>query len=129
MPMPRSTARRVSDETEGFVNLSKQVGIYCSPEKWEMIRRRARKAKMSISRFGELCCRRAASENGSSLPPQPPGHPLELSEVEQRRLYEDMRALSQSRSIVVHAPGGAKATLRTQEVVRFLRLSERAEGT
>ena len=129
MPMPRSTPRRVSDETEDFVKLSKQVGIYSSPEKWEMIRRRAKKAKMSTSRFGELCCRRAASENGTSLPPQPPGHALELSEDEQRRLYEDMRALSQSGRVVVHAPGGAKATVRMWEVVRFLRLCERAEGT
>lgn len=127
--MPRSTARRVSDETEAVVKLSKQVGIYCTPDNWETIRRRAKKANTSISRFGELCCRRAASEQGSSLPPQPPGHALELSEVEQRQLYDDMRALSRSGHIVVHAPGGAKATLRTQEVVRFLRLAERAEGT
>lgn len=126
--MTRSTARPVSDETEDIVKRSKQVGIYSVPDDWETIRRLAKKAKMSISRYGELCCRRAANEQGSPLPPQPPGHALELSEVEQRQLYEDMRALSQSGRIAVRAPGGAKATLRTQDVVRFLRLSERAEG-
>lgn len=117
------------DETEDIVKLSTPVGIYSSPEKWETIRRRAKKAKMPISRFGELCCRRAASENGSSPPLQPPGHAVELPEDEQRRLYDDMRVLSQSGRVVVHAPGGGKATVLSHEVVRFLVLSEREEGT
>ena len=107
--------------------LAKQRGIYCSAEKWEKIGRRARKAKMSISGFVILCCRRAASE--SVPPPEPPGHPLVLPEDAQRRLHEDSRVLAQSASIAVPAPGGGKATLLIHEVVRFLLLSERARET
>lgn len=106
-----------------------QVGIYSACKTWALIKRRAKKQKMTISRFGELCCRRAASENGSSLPPEPPGQSLELPEEEQRRLYEDMRALSQSGRVVIHAPGGGKATVLSHELVRFLALSEREAGT
>ena len=111
------------------MNLAKQRGIHCSSEKWEMIRRRAKKAHMKISRFGELCCRLAASKSDLSPSPAPPGHPLVLPEDDQRVLYENMRALSQAGRIVIHAPGGSKATVGMREVVRFLHLSERAQGT
>ena len=99
---PGSTARSISDETEHAVILAKQRGVYCSPEKWERIRRRAKRTRMKISRFVVLCCSRAASE---SVPPEPPGHPLALPEDAQRRLHEDSRVLARSASIAVRAPG------------------------
>ena len=67
------------------MSLAKRRGIHCTPEKWERIRHRARKAKLSISRFGELCCRRAVEALGAP-PSEPPGHPLALPEDGQRRL-------------------------------------------
>ena len=67
------------------MRLAKQRGIHCTPENWERIRRRARKDNETISRFGELCCRRAAEALGAP-PSVPPGHPLALPEDDQRRL-------------------------------------------
>ena len=61
------------------MRLAKQRGIHCTPENWERIRRRARKDNETISRFGELCCRRAAEALGAP-PSAPPGHPLALPE-------------------------------------------------
>ena len=67
------------------MSLAKQRGIYSTPEKWERVRRRARKNNETISRFGERCCRRAAEALGAP-PSAPPGHPLALPEDDQRRL-------------------------------------------
>ena len=103
--------------------LAKKRCIYCSPEKWEKIRRRARKAKEKISAFIVLCCRQAAS---ASAPPEPPGHPLALSEDAQRRLHEDSRVLARSTHIVVAVQGGGTVTLALHEAVRILLLSEGA---
>ena len=74
------------------MRLAKQRGIHCTPENWERIRRRARKANETISRFGELCCRRAAEALGAP-PSAPPGHPLALPEDDQRRLLVVKHAL------------------------------------
>jgi len=104
--------------------LSRKRGIYCLPEKWKRIRRRARKAGLPISRLVVLCCQRAAS--GSGVPPEPPGHRVGLPEDVQRRLLKDCGVLARSGRVVVRAPGGGKATLAIHEVVRFLLLSERA---
>ena len=106
--------------------LAKKRCIYCSPEKWERIRRRARKAGIPRSRLVVQCCRRAA--NGDA-PPEPPGQPVALPEDTQRRLHEDSRVLARSTSVSVHAPGGGKAALAIHEVVRFLLLSEEAPGS
>ena len=105
------------------MNLARQRGIHCTPEKWERIRRRARKAKMPISRFGELCCRRAAEQAGAPES-APPGYPLALPEDEQRRLLADSLALARVGGIPVEAPGGERVVLPVGAVVRFLRLSE-----
>ena len=67
------------------MRLAKQRGIHCTPENWERIRRRARKDNETISRFGELCCRRAAEALGAP-PSVPPGHPLALPVVRRHRL-------------------------------------------
>lgn len=105
------------------MNLAKQRGIHCTPEKWERIRRRARKARMPISRFGELCCRRAAEQAGAPVS-APPGHPLALPEDEQRRLLADSLALARSASVPVEAPGGDRVVLPAGAVIRFLALCE-----
>ena len=109
------------------MNLAKQRGIHCTPERWERIRRRARKARLPISRFGELCCRRAAAE-ADAEPPASPGHPLALSEEDQRRLLDDSRALSGWGRIAVEAPGGERLVLPLDAVIRFLRLCDEADG-
>ena len=114
------------DEAENAVILAKKRCIYCSPEKWEKIRRRARKAGMPISRLFILCCRHAASANA---PPEPPGHPLALPEDTQRSFHEDSRILVRATSIAAHAPGGGNATLAIHEVLQFLLLSEGARGS
>ena len=103
--------------------LAKKRCIYCPPENWEKMRRRAKKDRLSISRLVILCCRQAGSGSASS---EPPGHPLSLPEDTQRRLHEDSRVLARSRSIVVAAEGGEKALLAIHEVVRFLLLCEEA---
>ena len=105
------------------MNLAKQRGIHCTPEKWERIRRRARKAKLPISRFGELCCRRAA-EGAGAPPSAPPGHPLALPEDDQRRLLADSLAVKRRTSVSVEAPGGERVVLPLDAVIRFLRLNE-----
>ena len=105
------------------MNLARQRGIHCTPEKWERIRRRARKARMNISRFGELCCRRAAEQAGAPEP-APPGHPLALPEDVQRRLLADSLAVSRAARIAVEAPGGKRVVLPVAAVVRFLALCE-----
>lgn len=109
------------------MKLARQRCIYCSPEKWELIRRRARKARMPLSRFGVLCCIRAG-ENRAVSSPEPTGHPLVLSEHQQRRLHEDAATLSRSGGIVIQGRGGAKAMVLPHEAVRFLRLSEAGDG-
>ena len=109
------------------MNLAKQRGIHSTAEKWERIRRRARKARMPISRFGELCCRRAAEEAGASAP-APPGHPLALPEDDQRRLLADSLALARASRVSVEAPGGERVVLPLHAVARFLLLSEEEEG-
>ena len=103
------------------MKLSRQRGIYSSPETWERIRRRARRLRMPISRLVVRCCLRAAGGEG---PAEPPGHPLALGEDAQRRLLEDSRIAARSARIAVRAPGKGEAELAVHEVVRFLLLTE-----
>ena len=105
------------------MKLSKQRCIYCRPEVWERIRRRARKWKLPISRFGYLCCRRAAGEGGGEAP-KPSGHALVLTEDRQRRLGEDALSVSQSTRFVFRAPGGGKAVVSVGEAAGILLLAE-----
>ena len=105
--------------------LAKKRCIYCSPESWEKVRRRARKDKMSISRLVIQCCRQAAN---AGAPREPPGHPLVLSEAAQRSLYEDSRALARLKSIVIDVQGGRKVTLAMHEAMRILLLTEGKGG-
>ena len=109
------------------MKLAKQRCFYCSPEVWERIRRRARKAKLKLSRFIWLCCRRAAEGDGGARP-DPTGHPLVLTEEDQRCLHESARTLSGAGRLAVRAPGGGEATVTFGEAVRFLRLAERGDG-
>ena len=103
--------------------LAKKRCIYCSPESREKMRRRARKAGIPISRLVILCCRQAASANP---PPEPPGHPLALSEDTQRGLYEESRLLARSTKVVIDAQGGGKVTLAMHEAMSILLLCEGA---
>ena len=103
------------------MELSRQRGIYCLPETWERIRRRARKERMPVSRLGVLCCLRAAG--GDAAPAEPPGHPLTLPEDRQRALYENARGLARAGRFPV---GGT--TVALHEAVRFLLRSEGGGG-
>ena len=105
------------------MSLARQRGIYCTPENWERIKRRARKANMSISRFGELCCRRAAEGLGAP-PSAPPGHPLAWPEDEQRRLLAHSLAVERRTRVSILAPGGERVDLPLDAVIRFLVLCE-----
>ena len=105
------------------MNLARQRGIHCTAEKWERIRRRARKARMPISRFGELCCRRAAEEAGAP-DPAPPGEPVAWPEDVQRRLLADCLFLARAARVPVEAPGGERVVLPLHAAVRFLLLPE-----
>ena len=105
------------------MKLSKPRCIYCPPEVWERICRRARKWKMPISRFGWLCCRRAAGE-GEDEAPKPSGHPLVLTEDKQRHLCEDALSVSQSGRFVFRASGGGKADVTVGDAARLLLLAD-----
>ena len=105
------------------MKLAKPYGLYCSPEVWERMHRRARKFKLPISRLGWLCCRRAAGE-GTGEAPEPSGHSLVLTEDRQRRLREDALSVSQSGRFVIGAPGAGKATVTVGEAARLLLLAE-----
>lgn len=103
------------------MQLSRSRGIYSSPEKWERVRRRAKRLRMPISRLVVRSCLRAA---GGSGPVEPPGEPLALGEDAQRRLLQDVRAAARSARIAVRAPGRGEAVLAVHEVVTFLLSTE-----
>lgn len=105
------------------MSIARPRGIHCMPEQWERIRRRARKANMSISRFGELCCRRAAEGLGAP-PSAPPGHPLALPEDDQRRLLAHGLAVERRTRVSIRAPGSERVDLPLEAVIRFLLLCE-----
>ena len=105
------------------MKLTRQRGIYTSAEKWERVRRRARRERMPISRLVVRCCLRAAEGAG---PVEPPGHPLALGEDAQRRLYDDIRVSARAARVALRAPGKGEAVLGVHEIVRFLILTEGA---
>ena len=82
---------------------------------------------MPISRFGVLCCFRAAETE--AIPPLvPAGQPLVLTGDTQRRLHDDVQTLSRSERLVVRAPEGGETTVRLSEAVRFWRLAKQGAG-
>ncbi len=105
------------------MKLSKQHCIYCPAETWERIRRRAKKAKMSISRLGYLCCLRKAGEEPERA--LATGHELLLTRTEQDRLLGDAEALRATVRLVVDAAEGGTAVVRFEEAVRFRLLCDR----
>ncbi len=105
------------------MKLSRARGIYSSPERWEKVRRRAKRLRMPISRLVVRCCLRAAEGAG---PLELPGHPLALGEDAQRRLLDDVRVAARAAHVAVRAPGKGEAVLGVHEIVRFLRLTDGA---
>ena len=108
------------------MKLVQQHCIYCTPERWERIRRRAKAAKKSMSRFGIECCRRALGNEPE--PSAASGHPLVLTGTEQERLLAEVEALLTTGRIAVHEPGGGEAEELLREAVRFRRLAEQEQA-
>lgn len=122
-----SAPATTGDEGGAGVKLSRQRCIYGPLDEWERIRRRARKAKLPISRFGYLCCRRAADE-GAGRAPELPGHSLVLAKAAQGRLAKDALTVLRSGRISVHGPGDVEAVASVWEAVRFLCLAHDGDG-
>ena len=108
------------------MKLVKQHCIYCTPERWERIRRRAKAAKKSMSRFGIECCRRALGN--AAEPSAASGHPLVLTGTEQERLFAEVEALLAAGRIEVREPGGGETEVLLREAVRFRRLAEQEQA-
>ena len=123
MQIGGSTARHRSTEGSGKVDRARPRSLYLPPEVWEAGRKRAKKHKMKISRFGWLCCERAAREEAAPAP-QPAGHALALSTDEQQRLDADMQCLALFGDFTVPAAGGREETIAMHEVLRFLHLTD-----
>ena len=109
------------------MRLSRQRCIYAPRDEWERIRRRARKAKLPISRFGYLCCQRAVEEEAGSLSGLR-GHPLVLTEAEQGRLARDALVVLGSERSSVPGPEGVEVLATVRKVARFLRLAHEEDG-
>ena len=109
------------------MDLARPRSLYLPPAIWEEGRKRAKKHKMGISRFGLLCCERAARE--AAVPAQPSGHALALSTDEQQRLDEDMQRLALFGHFMVSTADGREATVLLHEVLSFLHLPNGNEGS
>ena len=101
--------------------------LYLPPEIWEEGQKRAKKHRMGISRFGWLCCERAARE--AAAPAQPAGHALALSTDEQQQLDADVQRLALFGHFTVPAADGREATVLLHEVLRFLHLPDGNEDS
>ena len=109
------------------MKLARQHCIYCAPQDWEKIGRRARRARMTVSRFGVLCCLKA-DEEGRTGPVAPSGHALVIPQDQQRRLYEDMKTIARAGHTMLDETKMDKIGVLTSDVIRFLRLTEPGEG-
>ena len=91
---------------------SRQRSFYCSATEREAIGRRAGAAGVSVSRFLVACALHGEDGDGG------PGHPLVLSPVEQRALYERVASIdSFRRALSERAPGADMSAL---EALAFL---------
>ena len=106
---------------------AKPRSLYLPLEIWEEGQKRAKKHKMRISRFGWLCCKRAARE--AAVPAQPAGHALALSTDEQEQLDADMQRLALFGHVTVLAADGREATVLLHEVLHFLHLPDGGRGS
>ena len=108
------------------MKLARQRCIYCDPQTWEKIRRRARKARMPVSRFVVLCCLKA-DEEGTAEPVQPSGHPLVVPPDRQRRLYDNVETIWRAGHVMLDESGKTGIGVLTIDVLRFLQLTEPEE--
>lgn len=99
--------------------------LYLPSEIWEAGRKRAKKHRMKISRFGWLCCERAARE--AAAPAQLAGHAFAFSAEDQQRIDAGTQQLARFGEGTVSAADGRETTVLQQEVLRFLRLSAGGE--
>ena len=93
--------------------------MYLPPETWEVARKRAKKRRTNISRFGWLCCGRATRDAASAL--QPAKHALALSIEDQQRLDTNMQKMTLFGEDTISIADGREVTVLVQEVIRFLR--------
>ena len=109
------------------MRLARRHCIYCAPGTWAKIRRRARNAKMPVSRFGVLCCLKA-DEEGTPEPVQPTGHALVIPQDQQRRLYADIAIIWRAGHIMLDESKTTGIGALMSDVMRFLRLTEQEGG-
>ncbi len=125
--MDGSKARRCWDDRADAMKLARRHCCYCAPETWEKTRRRARRAKMPVSRFGVLCCRKA-DEEGTGEPVRPTGHALAIPQDQQHRFYTDMATIWRAGNIMLDESKTTEIGVLMSDVMRFLRLTEPVEG-
>jgi len=109
------------------VDRARPRSLYLPPEVWEEGQKRAKKHKMGISRFGWLCCERAARDAAAPAPPA--GHALALSTGDQQKLDADMQRLALFGHFTVSAADGRETTVLLHEVLRFLHLPGADKGS
>ena len=84
--------------------------IYCDPETWQQLRRRARKAKMSLSRFGVLCCLKT-DEDGTAETVRPSGHALAIMKwigFIRKDDEPDLAGAAEAKVVAAAGPGRAR---------------------
>ncbi len=86
--------------------------LYLPPGIWKEGQKRAKRHKMGVSRYGWLCCERAAREAA--------GHALSTDE----QLDADMQRLALFGHFTVSAADGREVTVLLREVLRFLHLPD-----
>ena len=108
------------------MKLARQHCIYCDPRTWEKIRRRARKARMPVSRFGVLCCLKADEEEPVE-PVQPSGHAVVIPQERQLRLYADIETIWRAGHVMLDESGETGIGVLMTDVMRFLQLTDPEE--
>ena len=82
---------------------------------------------MPVSRFGVLCCLKAAEE-GRTETAAPSGHGLVIPQDRQSRLYEDISTIWSAANPMLEKTEEGEVRVLASDVIRFLRLTEPEEG-
>ncbi len=94
---------------------------------WERVRRRARKARVSISHYTYLCCAPVMEKEAEASAAA--GERLALTGEEQDRIRAGVEALRAAERRTVCGSGGVEAIVPLREAVRLRRLFDLENGT